>query len=305
MKENKFDVIIAGGNCAGISAALTLGRSVRKVLVIDNSAPCNMLTPFSHNFITHDGSWPEEIIAQGRKELLKYPTVSLLENTVADVSKTGSEFIVKVNTGEQFLTGKVLFSTGVKDIMFPISGFAECWGTSIFHCPYCHAYEHRGGTVAIMGNGDKGYEFAKTLCNWFDEMILCTNGPSGLDERQQSILRSHGVNVRENNISRIEQTDGQIEALIFEDNTRLTVNVLFATPDFVQHCDIPASLGCELTEDGLLVVDEAQKTTVPGIFAAGDNSRKTRAVSVAVAAGTVAGMCINQELTTESFEAFE
>ena len=61
MNKKEFEVIIIGGSYAGLSTAMTLGRSLRETLVIDAGKPCNRQTPHSHNFLTQDGSTPEEI----------------------------------------------------------------------------------------------------------------------------------------------------------------------------------------------------------------------------------------------------
>ena len=301
MEQIQFDVIIAGGSYAGISAALALGRSLREVLIIDSGSPCNLGTPFSHNLITHDGTPPEEIMAKARKELETYTNVRLLENTLAKVDKDAEGFIAEVITGEQFSCKKLLFATGVRDTLPGIRGFYECWGTSAFHCPYCHGYEHRNNKVIVLAGGDHGFEFTKTLRNWFDDLTLCTNGMPPLSKGQQALLRKHGIEIVEKRISHIAHTEGQARELVFTDGSTQPVEVFFAAPDLTQHCDIPAALGCELTKEGLLVVNEFQQTTLDGIYAAGDNSRATRAISVAIGAGAIAGMCINQQLTSDAF----
>ena len=69
----------------------------------------------------------------------------------------------------------------------------------------------------------------------------------------------------------------------------------------VEHSDIPVSLGCELTEHGYIKVDDFQKTTVPGIYACGDNSNMMRSIANAVYSGNVTGVVVNRELTSEQF----
>src|SRR5688500_8971623 len=68
MTDNKiFDVIIVGGSYAGLSAAMSLGRALRNVLIIDSGLPCNRQTPHSHNFITQDGEKPS-LLRKKRKK---------------------------------------------------------------------------------------------------------------------------------------------------------------------------------------------------------------------------------------------
>src|SRR5690348_747612 len=126
--EKQYDVIIVGGSYAGLSAAMSLGRSLRKVLIIDGGEPCNRQTPHSHNFITHDGKTPKEISMQAKEQVLKYNTVSFLEGKAVSATKTDSGFDVKTAVGELFSARKLLFTTGIKDQMPAIEGFAACWG---------------------------------------------------------------------------------------------------------------------------------------------------------------------------------
>src|SRR5688572_10916743 len=110
-----FEVIIIGGSYAGLSAAMALGRSLRTVLIIDNSKPCNAQTPYSHNFITHDGKPPHVIRTEALKQVLQYPTVQIFEGTVERVEKNAERFSVFTNEGKTFSGTKLLLATGLKD----------------------------------------------------------------------------------------------------------------------------------------------------------------------------------------------
>jgi len=150
----QHDVIIIGGSYAGLSAAMTLGRSMRKVLIIDSGKPCNRQTPYSHNFITHDGETPAAIAQKAREQVLKYPTVQLVNDTALRASKNENGFEIITASEAAYNTTKIIFATGVLDIMPDIKGFAECWGISILHCPYCHGYEVKDKPLGIIANGD-------------------------------------------------------------------------------------------------------------------------------------------------------
>lgn len=136
-----YDVIIVGGSYSGLSAAMTLGRALRKVLVIDSGQPCNIGSPYTHNFISRDGSVPAFLSETIRKQLQKYATVRLM-NGYAQYGRLGSTgFCIETEKGETFSARKLIFATGVEDIMLPNNGFSDCWGASILHCPYCHGFE--------------------------------------------------------------------------------------------------------------------------------------------------------------------
>ncbi len=300
--KKEFEVIIIGGSYAGLSAAMALGRSLRQVLVIDSGHPCNRFTPHSHNFITHDGETPAEIARQARQQVERYDTVHFHEGFAMKGWKTKAGFEVKTQAGEVFFGKKLIFATGLRDVLPDLLGLSECWGKTVIHCPYCHGYEVRKQPTAILGNGDYGYDFSKLISQWTDDLTLLTNGKSTLSEQQSEKLKKHGIHIVETEISHFEQTAGKLQAVVFKDKTSLLLHAMYLRSNAVQHTEIPAQLGCELTEMGLLKVDMMQKTTVPGVFACGDNMTMGRAVAAAVATGMLAGAVVNKMLAEEVFE---
>lgn len=298
--KNKFEVIIIGGSYAGLSAAMALGRSLRNVLVIDSGKPCNERTPHSHNFITHDGHTPRAISTAAREQVLKYDTVKFYKGLAINGTKLENGVEIEIENGDAFSSKKIIFATGLKDIMPDIKGFAECWAISVIHCPYCHGYEVRNEKTGIIANGEKAFHYAKLVSHWTKELSLLTNGKSTLTPEQTAKLEKHNIAIVETDIEEIRHNNGQVEKVIFKDTTSIVLKVIYSGPEFTQHSDLPEKLGCEMTEQGLIKVDESQKTTVPGVFACGDNSN-FRVVSLAVSSGTTAGVVSNFELIDETF----
>ncbi len=296
-----YDVIIVGGSYAGLSAAMSLGRSLRRVLVIDSGQPCNRQTPYSHNFLTRDGEMPSHIAEVGKKQVMKYDSVDFIHGTAVKGKKEGTLFVIEVETGITYTGRKLLFASGIKDMLPDIQGLSDCWGISILHCPYCHGYEVSNTKIGLLGNGDTGFELAKLISNWSRELILLTNGVSALTAEQRKKLQDHGIVINEKEISHVNQHDGYLEQIVFGDGTTESLRTIFARVPFEQHCKIPEALGCELTAQGFLKIDDFQRTTVNGIYAAGDNTTFLRAVAAAVAAGNKAGGTINKELIEEAF----
>src|SRR5690606_37550650 len=160
---NYYDVIIVGGSYAGLSAAMALGRSLRKVLVIDSGFPCNRQTPHSHNFITQDGETPFAISQKAREQVMRYPTVRFLDDLALGAAKTATGFTVSTKSGDTFLSRKLITATGIADQLPEIKGFAACWGISVIHCPYCHGYEFRNQRTGILANGDRAFHLASLV----------------------------------------------------------------------------------------------------------------------------------------------
>lgn len=300
MKTKRYDVVIIGGSYAGLSAAMALGRSLRKVLVIDAGIPCNQQTPHSHNFILHDGDTLANISAQARKQVEAYNTVQFISDEAIEGKGKNGNFEVMTRSGQHFHAKKLLFATGLKDT-HSVKGFAECWGISVLHCPYCHGYEVRDQMLGVVANGDHAFHITKLIFNLSQKVTLYTNGKSTLSDEQASKLIKQYIPVIEDEIAEAIHEQGLIKHLIFKNGNQVNVEALFVKPNSTQHCSIPETLDCQLTEHGFIQVDDFQQTTVPGVYAAGDNNTMIRAVAAAIAAGNKAGAIINRELTDEFF----
>jgi len=296
-----FDVIIVGGSYSGLAAGMALGRALRQVLIIDSGKPCNMLTPHSHNFVTHDGKTPKEIASLARQQVEKYDTVKYFNGTATKGIKTENSFEIHTASGNMFRAKKLIFATGIKDVMPNIDGYAECWGISVLHCPYCHGYEVRDEKTGILGNGNYGFEFSCLISNWTKDLTLFTNGPSTLTPDQTAKLKIHQIKIVETEFEKLEHANGHLQKIIFRDGTTSFIKALYARSSFEQHCTVPQMLGCELTDEGYIKTDSLLKTTIDGVFACGDNATRMRTVANAIAMGTTAGMMVNKEIVFEEF----
>lgn len=302
MNENQqFDVIIVGGSYAGLAAGMALGRALRRVLIMDSGLPANRQTPFSHNFITQDGVPPLAIAALAREQVARYATVEFRNGEVTEAAPQGDGWRVRVDDGTLFNAKKLVFATGIRDLLPAVPGFAECWGISVLHCPYCHGYEVRDEVTGILGNGDKAFELARLISNWTNALTLFTDGTPMLTHEQTASLRQHGIHIEQARVQALEHEQGQLHRIRLADGSTRAIHALYAMPPFEQHCMIPQRLGCALTEEGYIHVDTQQRTSMPGIYACGDNTTRLRTVANAVAMGTTAGMMVNKELIAEEF----
>lgn len=299
--SKKFDAIIIGGSYSGLSAGMALGRALKNVLVIDSGKPCNIQTPHSHNFLTQDGKTPKEISTLAKQQVENYETVKFYNGLAINGVKTEYGFEITTDSNEKFTAKKMIFASGIKDIMPDIKGFAECWGISVIHCPYCHGYEYSNDKTGIVADGDAAFEMGKLINNWTKDLTIFTNGKSTLTEEQIAKLTKHSIKIIEKEIDYLSHKKGQIENVIFKDHSSETIKALYARPKFEQHCEIPKLLGCEFTEQNHIKIDWFQKTTENGIFACGDNTSMMRSVSYAVAMGGVAGSMVNREILEDEF----
>lgn len=281
---------------------MSLGRSRRKVLVIDSGTPCNRQTPASHNFLSRDGIAPGELAAIAKKEVAAYPTVHTLSALAVGATGDDGNFSIVTDDGEEYFAAKLLFATGLQDLMpADIPGVAECWGISVLHCPYCHGYEVADKRIGVMSNADVGYEITRLVSNWTDKLTLYTNAEPVLSDEQKEKLAHNNIIVEPKIITRLVHTNGKLEAIVFFDETTQPVDALFARLPFQQQCALPEAMGCALDKHCFIAVDSCQMTSVAGVYAAGDCTSLFRAVSAAVAGGNRAGAFINKALIEERF----
>ena len=297
-----FDAIIIGGSYAGLSAAMALGRSRRRVLLLDTGRPCNRQTPHSHNFLTQDGATPAALRAQALDQVLHYATIELRsDEALTATALPGGGFRVETAAGAAPTAARLLLATGVIDLLPALPGFADCWGISVLHCPYCHGYEVADQRLGVLGNGDMGFDFARLIHNWSPRLTLFTDGPATLSPAQRQTLARHGITIEETPLAGIIHTQGQLQTVQLADGRAHALDAMFARVPFEQAGSLARQLGCALTEMGHVQVDDFQRTSVPGVFAAGDATTPFRAVSAAVAAGGKAGALINMGLIEERF----
>ncbi|MBC8051902.1 MAG: NAD(P)/FAD-dependent oxidoreductase [Sphingobacteriaceae bacterium] len=302
MKDRKhYDVIIVGGSYSGLAAGMTLGRALKSVLIIDDGKPCNRQTPHSHNFITQDGKTPGEIAALARQQVEMYTTIEFFRGLATAGKKNSNGFEIGVSSGETFTSKKLIFATGIKDLLPDIEGLAACWGITAIHCPYCHGYEVRNEKTGILGNGEHIFDFTRLISNWTKDLTLFTNGLSTLTAEQTSQLEKYQIKIVEKKIEGLVHSQGHLQSIVFRDGLNTSLKALYTPSPFEQHCSIPEALGCELTEEGYVKIDPFQETTVTGVFACGDNTTRMRAVANAVAQGTTAGMAASKKKILEEF----
>lgn len=299
--SKNYDVIIIGGSYAGLSAAMALGRSLRRVLIVDSGKPCNEQTPHSHNFLTQDGVPPAEIASIALEQVLRYPTVELLQDKVIGVTGANNDFVVTTSLNDSFGARKLIFATGIKDEMPPIEGFSKCWGISVIHCPYCHGYEYRGKKTGILMNDDMVAEFAPLIANLTKELTIYTNGKSVMSKETTDWLERNQIRVQESELVGVVHNSGKLEKLIFTNGSEEEIDALYARLPFVQHCSIPEEMGCKLTAHGYIEVNEMKKTSLSGVYAVGDATYPMRSVANAVSSGNFASAAINRELAAEQF----
>jgi thioredoxin reductase len=292
-RTGPFDVGIVGGGPAGLSAALLLGRCRRTVVLVDDGRPRNGVSRAVHGFFSRDGDAPEELLRVGREQLARYE-VTLVNDRVVDARSLHRGFLLTLASGEQLLCRKLLLATGLEDHLPPLDGAAELYGRSLFHCPFCDAWEVRDQPLAAYGRDDRVASYALTLRQWSREIVVCTDG-AYLGASCMRQLRQNAIPVRAEPILRLEGNP-VLERIVFAAGPVLERRAIFFNTASLQRSALAARLGCEFTPEGHVKTSPRGATRVSGVYAAGDTSQDLNFVSVAVAEGTRAAFEINREL---------
>lgn len=293
-----YDVLIAGGGPAGLAAALTLGRARRSVLLCDAGPRRNAAAVHMHNFVTRDGITPDEFRRIGREQLAAYPRVHVRDAAVEAMAGTIGQFEAALSDGTRVRARRLLLAVGMIDEPPAIEGVREHWGTSIFQCPYCHAWEGQDGRFAYLARSADAIDFAILLRAWTASVTVLTNGAFVFAEDERERLAAHGVSVEERALARLVGAGDRLAALAFEDGGQLPCDALFVHPH--QHPPaIVTALGLALDDKGFVTVNSFGETSVPGIHAAGDLVTSVQSAILAAAAGTRTASMLNHGLTSE------
>ncbi len=296
---HKHDAIIVGGSYAGVSAGLQLARARRDVLVVDAGQRRNRTATASHGFLGQDGRDPGAVAAQGRAELLAYPTVTWMTAAVTDARPAPGGFVVRVGSDERWAR-RLILAMGVVDELPAIRGLKERWGRTVFHCPYCHAFELGRERLAVLATGPMSLHQTVLVSDWASPggTTLFLAGALELEAAQRNELESRGIQVERTRVVAVAGDAPDVDVHL-EDGRELRFRGLFLQPRTRPGASLAEALGCAIDDGPLgpfLRTDDTKETNVRGVFACGDVARGMGSVAFAVGDGARAGMAAHQSL---------
>lgn len=295
----RYDVAIVGGGPAGLNAALVLGRCRRAVLLCDAGRPRNAYSHGVNGFLTRSGTNIWEMRDLARRELAQYPGVEIRDVEVVDAERGETGFVLTLADGTQAGAKKLLLATGVNNDLPDIEGFRELWGQGVHNCPYCDGWEHRDEPIAVYAPGGGAKGLALEMLSWSRDIALLTDGPCELSEEERAKVERNGIQIVEGSIRRLEGAEGRLARIHLEDGRALEKTALFFVQGECQVSPLAVKLGCELNRRGTVDTSSYEKTDVPGLYVAGDASRRVQFAIVAAAEGAMAAFAINNELAEE------
>lgn len=289
-----YDLIIIGGSHAGMSAALQLLRARRQVLIIDAGAPRNRYSQRAHSVLGADGMDRAALLAESRRQVQRYDTLTWFDGMANEVQGAMDDFRVTTDDGTTHQGRRLLFATGVADCIPDVEGLAERWGTSVFHCPYCHGYELDQGRIAVIAVGARSLEQARLLTDW-GPVTLLTNGSLTVDRASHDDLETRRIDIEKTPVVRV--TDHATVEL--NDGRRLPFAGIFTSCGTAPASPLARQLGCQLSElptEQYVVTTDCKETTVPGAYACGDTALTHHSITLALADGAWAGSQIHHDL---------
>ncbi|RCW41504.1 NAD(P)/FAD-dependent oxidoreductase [Paenibacillus prosopidis] len=297
-----MDCVIIGGGPAGLNAALVLGRSRRYVILFDHNKPRNAVTHQSHGFITRDGIGPRQFRSLAHQDIARYPSVTIKPDKVTAVIPVEKGFQVKTSNGVLFHARMIILATGLKEVLPAVSGIHDFYGRSLFSCPYCDGWELRDKPLVVISESANVFHTAKIVYNWSKDLLVCTNGSNSLSPEQRGLLGRKGIQVNPYRIKALIGENGLLSRVVFENNTEVKRAGGFVSPQWDQAASFGQELGCAMTPQGGFVTDDFGRTSVRGVYAAGDSSIIAPAqLVIAAGEGSKAAIGVNTDLTNEDF----
>ncbi|CAB3876515.1 NAD(P)/FAD-dependent oxidoreductase [Achromobacter piechaudii] len=293
------DVIIIGGSFAGLAAALQLGRARRTVTVLDTCRPRNRFAQHSHGMLGHDHKPPLDILVEARRQLARYPTISLVSARAESVSGGIDDFRVITDDHERLRARRVILSYGVVDQMPDVPGFAENWGTSVIPCPYCDGFEVADQHWGLVWSGPQSMNQVRLFHDWTDRLTVFSNGHD-ITADIRADLAGRKVPLVDGRITEVAGHGSHGATITLDTGPDVAVDILFAHPRNKPSASLHDALGLATvnTPTGIaLKTDERRETSMPGIYAAGDLANPgIPSVTTATWQGAMAGIFVQQSM---------
>jgi thioredoxin reductase len=295
MTNETHDVIVVGGGAAGLSAALVLGRARRTVAVVDAGAPRNAPAERMHGFLSRDGMPPADLLATARDELRAYG-VELVDDQVVDVT-AGLELLLA--GGSRLKARRLLLATGAVDELPDIPGARERWGRDFLHCPYCHGWEVRDRAIGVLATDPASVDHAHLLRQWSDDVVFFTH-TQAVGDVERAGLEARGVGVVDGRVARLSVVGDRLDAVELEDGRAIPRAAVFIRPTLRPRDDgLARGLGCDTDEAGFVRADGSGRTSVRGVWVAGNVANPRAQVITAAGEGSAAAIAINADLVEE------
>ncbi|WP_371749610.1 NAD(P)/FAD-dependent oxidoreductase [Streptomyces sp. NBC_01283] len=294
------DVLVVGGGAAGLSAALTLSRARRSVLVVDSGEPRNAPADGVHGFLSREGLAPGELLRIGREEVAGYGG-RIVSDLVTGVRRAGERFVVETAGGRSHRTRRLLVTTGLIDELPDVPGIRERWGRDVLHCPYCHGWEVRDEPIGVLATGPMAMHQALLFRQWSPDVTLFLHAAGESADEQWEQLAARGIAVVEGEVAGLDVEGDRLTGVRLASGRRVPVRALAVAPRFEARGAMLAGLGLTSVDHPMGVgsyveSDATGFTGVAGVWAAGNVTDLVAGVVVSAASGMTSAVAINADL---------
>jgi thioredoxin reductase len=293
----EVDVIVVGGSYSGMAAALQLARARREVIVLDTGLQRNRFATNSHGVLGQDGRAISDFTQDAKSQLLRYPTVTWMNQSAIGVETGANGFVIHTDDDQRLDAKRLVLATGVRDALPEIPGLQERWGTSVFHCPYCHGYELQQGPLGVLAIGEVSMHQALLIPDWGPTTFFI-NERLELDDTQRRQLQLRNVTLESEAVVKISGPGPTVHVHL-RDGRKIELNGLFVASMVDVSCPLVEQLACDLTETPLgqiIATSEMKETSIRNVFACGDATRAAGNVTMAMADGVLAASAVHRSL---------
>ncbi|WP_223693104.1 NAD(P)/FAD-dependent oxidoreductase [Leifsonia poae] len=297
MNETAWDALIVGGGSAGLSAALMLVRSRRRVLVLHTGEPRNGVAPHMHGVLGRDGASPLRLLADGRREVEAYGGSIRLARAV-DVERQGGGLLVTTASGEREWARRLVVASGMRDGLPALPGLAEHWGTGVVTCPYCDGWEVRDRRLGVLATSEFSLHQAQLLRQLSADVTYFTGGDLEPADADLAALTARGIRVERRRLERVVDEGGTLAGIETAEGEVVALDAIF-----VGTTPLPASELLDRLGTGWTLDDPTGRTSHPGVWAAGNVVNPGATVPGSMASGALAGAGVNADLVAEDVAA--
>jgi thioredoxin reductase (NADPH) len=293
-----MDCLVIGGGPAGLAAAVYLARFRRDVTVVDSGQSRASWIPVSHNLVGFPhGLSGEALLARLREQAVQYGA-NLVSGEVTCLSRLEAGGFEATFDGRTVHAARVLLATGGLDVEPDLPGVRDAVRRGLVrYCPICDAYEVIGQKVGLIAFGRCRFQEALLLRAYTADLTVLTLGrPMDMPDDERRALREAGLTIVESPVESLAIEGDRIAAWHMQDGSKHAFESLYSALGTRIRSDLATALGADVDEDGALIVDGHQETSVPGLFAAGDVVRGLSQVSVASGHAAIAATHINRSL---------
>ncbi|QJD59789.1 NAD(P)/FAD-dependent oxidoreductase [Pseudomonas sp. gcc21] len=305
ISATEVDCLVVGGGPAGLTAGIYLARFHRRCLIVDAGASRASYIPTSHNYPGFPpGISGPELLSRLRTQVLEYGA-RIETGTVERLGRKGDAFEAHID-GRAITARSVILATGIEDILPEMPDIDRAITSGIVRlCAICDGYEVNGDDIAVYGEAENAINHAVFLRTFTDRVTVIVHGePDACDDALAKAER-YGIRLISDRVSRIcLSEDDRIQVTTVEGKQCL-FDIIYPNLGNTCRAALVKDLDAEQDEDGALIVDGHQQTSVDGLYAVGDVVAGLKQISVAIGQAAQAATAVHNRLENNPWRRVE